>query len=109
MSRASLIIFSDGRTRVHPGKQETLAPGEASTNLPQSQRAKPKIPLQFHSDGFSVAAHVSDSKELKTVLERNMMVHAFSPRTRRQRQAELYEFEARLVYMASSRSVRDTQ
>lgn len=51
--------------------------------------------------GFSVGVHLSDFKELKTgfqslripILERNMM-DAFSPSTRRQRQAELYEFES---------------
>ena len=38
-----------------------------------------------------------------------VVVHAFNPTLRRQRQAELCEFEASLVYRASSRTARTTQ
>ena len=36
-------------------------------------------------------------------------MHAFNPSTWRQRQADLYKFEASLVYRVSSRTTRDIQ
>ena len=40
---------------------------------------------------------------------RQMLAHAFNPCTQRQRQAELLEFEASLVFRVNSRTARATQ
>lgn len=37
------------------------------------------------------------------------MVHAFNPSAWRQRQVDLYEFKASLVYRVGSRTTRNTQ
>jgi hypothetical protein len=37
------------------------------------------------------------------------VVHAFSPTLGRQRQADLYKFEASLIYRSSSRTAKDTE
>jgi len=46
---------------------------------------------------------------LKARLSLVVMVHTLNPSTWRQRLVDLCEFEARLVYRMSFRTVRDTQ
>jgi hypothetical protein len=38
-----------------------------------------------------------------------MVVHAFNPELKRQRQVDLCEFEASLIYIVGSRPARDIQ